>query len=266
MDFLVLQQLGAEAKAFFALWTFKGFSTEQGTGPRPFPEANLALGKEKGLFAAMGELMLEEHRAIQEAFSTVGTNVGFGRGQYPQPLAETLLTLGHFKGLPLGVDSALCSPWVGIPSKREPWRAELRRFGRWVCSETVCVFVGVFSNMDPLMLHEDALIIEAFAADKTLVGFGPRRWSQQGRISQSQQGVALCPSGRGLAPLVDHPVLLQLVCLQEGLAAVGTHKEVLVHVSAHMRDEVGALAEALAALGTLVGLLTCVRAPVLDEV
>lgn len=79
----------------------------------------------------MGELMLEEHSAIQEAFSTVGTNVGL-TGRQPQPLAEALLTFGRFKGLSWGVSSALRSTWVGIPSKREPWGTELRWFGGWV--------------------------------------------------------------------------------------------------------------------------------------
>lgn len=185
----------------------------------------------------MGELMLEEHRAIQEAFSTVGTDVGLG-GEQPQPLAEALLALGHFKGLSWGIGSALCSTWVGIPSKREPGGSELRRFRGWVCQETVCIFVGVFSNMDPLMLHEDALVIEAFATDQTLVWFGSRRRGQQGRIPKPQKGVALSSSGRGLPPLVDHPVLLQLVRLQEGLPTVGAHEEVLIHVRADVGDEV----------------------------
>lgn len=120
--------------------------------------------------------------------------------------------------------------------------------------------------MDPLMLHKNALIIEALSTDQTLVGFSSRRRGQQGRIPQPQQGVALSSSGRGLTPLMDHPVLLQLMSLQEGLPAVGAHKEVLIHVGADVRDEVRALAKALAALGALIRLLARVRASVLDEV
>lgn len=84
----------------------------------------------------MGELVLEEHGAIQKAFSTVGTNVGLG-GRQAQPLAEALLPLRHFKGLSWGVSSALHSTWIGIPSKREPWGSELRRLGGWVCDEAI---------------------------------------------------------------------------------------------------------------------------------
>lgn len=68
----------------------------------------------------MGELMLEKHSTIQETFSAVGANVGLG-GEQPQPLAEALLTLCHLKGLAWVVSFALCSTWVGIPSKKEPW-------------------------------------------------------------------------------------------------------------------------------------------------
>lgn len=39
--------------------------------------------------------------------------------------------------------------------------------------------------MNPLVLHEDALVIEALATDQTLVGFGPRWRGQQGRIPKS---------------------------------------------------------------------------------
>lgn len=84
----------------------------------------------------MGKLVLEEHGAIQKAFSTVGTNVGLG-GQQAQPLAEALLPIRHFEGLPRGVSSALSSTWVGIPSKREPGGSELRRLGGWVCGEAI---------------------------------------------------------------------------------------------------------------------------------
>jgi hypothetical protein len=70
------------------------------------------------------------------------------------------------------------------------------------------------------MLHEDALVFEALAADKTLVGFSPRWQGQQGRIPQPQQGVTLCFSGWDLSPFMDYPVLLQFMGLQEGLAAV----------------------------------------------
>ena len=51
-------------------------------------------------------------------------------------------------------------------------------------------------------------------------------------------------------------MLLQLLRLQEGLAAVGAHEEVLVHVCADVRDEVGALAEGFPTHLALVGLLT----------
>lgn len=84
----------------------------------------------------MSELMLEEHSTIQKAFPTVGTNVGLG-GEQPQPLAKALLPLRRFKGLAWGVSSALCSTWIGIPSKREPGGSELRRFGGWVCDEAI---------------------------------------------------------------------------------------------------------------------------------
>ena len=209
--------------------------------------------------------MLEQHRPIQKALSAVGTDVGLG-GEEPQPLAEALLPFRHFEGLSRGLSSALCSTWIGIPSKREPGRPELRRLRGWVGGEAVGIFIGVFSNMDPLMLHEDALVVEPLSTDETLVWLGSGGWGQQGRVPEPQQTVTLSSSGRGLAPFVDHPMLLQLVRLQEGLAAVGAHEEVLVHVGAHVRDEVGALAEALAALGALVGLLARVRAAVLDEV
>lgn len=39
--------------------------------------------------------------------------------------------------------------------------------------------------MNPLVLHEDALIIETLATDQTLVRFGPRWRRQQGRIPKS---------------------------------------------------------------------------------
>lgn len=84
----------------------------------------------------MGELVLEEHRAIQKAFSTMGTNVGLGREQ-AQPWAEALLAIRHFKGLSGGVSSALRSTCVGIPSKREPGGPELGRLGGWVCGEAI---------------------------------------------------------------------------------------------------------------------------------
>jgi hypothetical protein len=71
------------------------------TGPHPSPSPHHSCPWEKErLFAAVTELMLQKHCRIQEAFSTVGTNVGLGRGQQPQPLTKTLLTRGHFKGLP----------------------------------------------------------------------------------------------------------------------------------------------------------------------
>ena len=91
--------------------------------------------------------------------------------------------------------------------------------------EAVRIFVGVFANMDPLMLHEYALVVEPLPANQTLVGFGSGGWGQQGRVPEPQEAVALSSSGRGLAPLVDHPMLLQLVRLQEGLPAVGGHAE-----------------------------------------
>lgn len=213
----------------------------------------------------MSELMLEKHRAIQEAFSTVGANVGLGGGR-SRPLAEALLTLWHFKGLAGVVSFALRSARVGIPSEGEPWWPELRRLGRRVWAMPVRIPVGVFPDVHPLVLHEDTLVVEALAADQTLVGFGSGWGGQQGRVPAPQHSVPLSSAGGRLAPLVDCPVLLQLVRLQEGLAAVGAHEEVLVHVRAHVRDEVGALAEALAALRALVGLLASVRAAVLDEV
>lgn len=80
--------------------------------------------------------MLEEHSPIQETFSTVGTNVGLG-GEQAQPLAKALLPFRHFKGLPWGFGSALCSTWIGIPSEREPGGSELRRLGGWVCDEAI---------------------------------------------------------------------------------------------------------------------------------
>lgn len=84
----------------------------------------------------MGKLVLEEHGAIQEAFSTVGTNIGLG-GKQAQPLAEALLPLRHFKGLSWGFSSTLRSTWIGIPSKREPGRSKLRWLGSLVCDEAI---------------------------------------------------------------------------------------------------------------------------------
>lgn len=84
----------------------------------------------------MGKLVLEEHGAIQEAFSTVGTNIGLG-GKQAQPLAEALLPLRHFKGLSWGFSSALRSTWIGIPSKREPGGSKLRWLGSLVCDEAI---------------------------------------------------------------------------------------------------------------------------------
>lgn len=132
----------------------------------------------------MSELMLQEHRPVEKAFSTVGTNIAL-RGELTQLLAEALLTLRHFQGLSWGVSSALRSTWMRIAPKGEPGGAELRRLGGRVCYETVCIFVGVFSDMNPLVLHEDALVIEALATDQTLVRFGPRWRGQQGRIPKS---------------------------------------------------------------------------------
>ena len=80
--------------------------------------------------------MLEEHSAIQKAFSTVGTDIGLG-GQQTQPLAEALLPIRHFKGLSWGVSSALRSTWIGISSKREPGGSKLRRLGGGVCREAI---------------------------------------------------------------------------------------------------------------------------------